>query len=93
MAPEIEKGEYSNKCDLYSIGIILYLLKTGKYIFGKTLEEIYMNRKKNKFAKTGDELLDDLIKKTVVYEPKQRINWNEYFNHPFFKGKIFDLLL
>ena len=36
-APEVETGEYNNKCDLYSIGIILYMLKTREYIFeGKT---------------------------------------------------------
>ena len=28
MAPEIEKEKYSDKCDLYSLGIILYQLKT-----------------------------------------------------------------
>ena len=93
MAPEIEKGKYNDKCDLYSLGIILYQLKTGKNIFGNTLEEFYINRIKNKFTKTGDKLLDDLIKNIVVYEPEQRISWNEYFNHPFFKSKLFDLLL
>ena len=36
-APEVETGEYNNKCDLYSIGIILYMLKTKEYIFGKKL--------------------------------------------------------
>ena len=93
MAPEIEKGKYNDKCDLYSLGIILYQLKTGKNIFGNTLEEFYINRMKNKLTKTGDNLLDDLIKNIVVYEPEQRISWNEYFNHPFFKSKLFDLLL
>ena len=93
MAPEIEKGKYNDKCDLYSLGIIFYQLKTGKNIFGNTLEEFYINSIKNKLTKTGDELLDDLIKNIVVYEPKDRINWDEYFNHPFFKCKIFDLLL
>jgi serine/threonine protein kinase len=97
-APEIENkndinSEYSNNCDLYSLGIILYKLKTGKDIFGAISEKFYENRKKNKFTNTGDELLDDLIKNIVVYEPKQRLSWDEYFNHPFFKGKIFDLLL
>ena len=87
MAPEIEKGKYNDKCDLYSLGIILYQLKTGKIIFGNTLEEFYINRIKNKLTKTGDELLDDLIKNLVVYDPKDRINWDEYFNHPFFKCK------
>ena len=31
-APEVGKGRFSNKCDLYSLGIILYMLKTGEYI-------------------------------------------------------------
>ena len=93
MAPEIEKGKYNDKCDLYSLGIILYQLKTGKNIFGNTSEEFYINRKNNNLKKTGDKLLDDLIKNIVVYEPEQRISWNEYFNHPFFKSKLFDLLL
>ena len=87
-APEVETGEYNNKCDLYSIGIILYMLKTREYIFeGKTLREMYKNQEKNKFKKeTDDKLLNDLIKKLVVYELKDRINWDDYFNHPFFIG-------
>ena len=87
-APEVETGEYNNKCDLYSIGIILYMLKTREYIFeGKTLREMYKNQEKNKFKKeTDDKLLNDLIKKLVVYERKDRINWDDYFNHPFFIG-------
>ena len=87
-APEVETGEYNNKCDLYSIGIILYMLKTREYIFeGKTLREIYKNQEKNKFKKeTDDKLLNDLIKKLVVYERKDRLNWDDYFNHPFFIG-------
>ena len=93
IAPEIFTFKYSDKCDLYSLGIILYKLKTGEYIFGNSDEEIYNNMKKNNLKKTGDKLLDDLIKKIVVFEPKDRINWDEYFNHPFFKCKIFDLLL
>ncbi len=94
-APEVETGEYNNKCDLYSIGIILYMLKTREYIFeGKTLREIYKNQEKNKFKKeTDDKLLNDLIKKLVVYERKDRLNWDDYFNHPFFIGWNLNLIL
>ena len=37
--------------------------------------------------KTGDENLDDLIRKLLVKDPKKRINWKDYFNHPFFNKK------
>ena len=34
---------------------------------------------------TGDKKLDDLIIKLLKYNPDERITWNEYFDHPFFK--------
>ena len=85
-APEIEEGIYSNKCDLYSIGIILYMLKTGEYIFeGKKLVDILNNQRNNKIKKeTDDEKLNKLIKKLVVYEPHERMEWKDYFDDPFF---------
>lgn len=29
MAPEVMKGIYNEKCDIWSIGVILYILVTG----------------------------------------------------------------
>jgi calcium-dependent protein kinase len=86
-APEVESGKFNNKCDLYSIGIILYMLKTGDYIFeGKSIREIIKNQDNNKLKKdTDDKILNDLIKRLVVADPDKRMNWNDYFNHPFFK--------
>ena len=88
-APEVEEGKYSNKCDLYSIGIILYILKTGEYIFeGKNLRDILKNKYENKLKKeTNDQKLNSLIKKLVVTNPHERMEWKDYFNDPFFKVK------
>jgi calcium-dependent protein kinase len=85
-APEIEEGKYSNKCDLYSIGIILYMLKTGEYIFdGKTKFEILKNKYSNNIKKeTDDPKLNNLIKKLVVIDPHERMEWEDYFKDPFF---------
>ena len=85
-APEVEKEKFNNKCDLYSLGIILYVLKEGEYIFdGKELVDILTNKKLNKIKKeTDDQLLNNLIKKLVVVEPEKRMDWNDYFNDPFF---------
>ena len=86
-APEVEEGKFSNKCDLYSIGIILYYLKTGEYIFdGKKELDILINKDKNIIKKdTNDELLNKLIRKLVVKDPHDRMDWKEYFEDPFFK--------
>ena len=55
-APEVSKGKYSNKCDLYSIGIILYMLKTGEYIFeGEDYADKLINKKLNKIKKDTDD--------------------------------------
>ena len=35
-----------------------------------------------------DKVLDDLINKLLIYNPDDRISWDEYFNHPFFNKKI-----
>ena len=32
-APEVDNFLYNNKCDLWSLGVILYELYTNKYIF------------------------------------------------------------
>ena len=86
-APEVGNEKYSNKCDLYSIGIILYMLKTGQYIFdGKDLMDKLANKKFNKMRKdTDDEKLNNLIKKLVVINPHERMEWKDYFEDPFFK--------
>ena len=85
-APEINDESSSDKCILYSIGLILYKLKTGEYIFeGNDLLEILTNKKNNKIkSDTNDTILNELIKQLVI-EPENRMKWEDYFEHPFFK--------
>ena len=80
MAPEIlisEKSYIPTKCDLWSIGIIIYQLKFNDIPLVLLKGEI-----PDKF---DDEKLNDLIKKLIVLEPENRIDWKDYFDHPFFK--------
>ena len=91
MAPEIlEEKEYNYKCDLWSIGIIIYKLYFGKSPFPSISEKGLINnineydKGKININKTGNKNLDDLIKKLLEKEPLKRLSWDEYFNHPFF---------
>ena len=90
MAPEILNNEkYDDKCDLWSLGIIIYKLKTKKLPYnGKTDKEILDEieaKGKSVLNKIDDEKLKNLIAKLLVKNPHQRISWEEYFEHEFFK--------
>ena len=86
-APEVEKFEYNKKCDLWSLGIILYELYTNKYIFGsKNSEETQINRYKGKIVKeTDNEMINKLIRKLIQVDIDKRITWEEYFKDDFFQ--------
>ena len=81
MAPELYNaiGNYIPiKCDLWAIGVIIYQLKFKDINFA-----FYQGIIPKRF---DNRLLDDLVRKLIVVDPNKRINWNEYFNHPFFKN-------
>ena len=92
MAPEILKEEeYNYKCDLWSVGIIIYRLIFGKSPYlGENEKALINNIDKlgNKIIKeTENKKLNDLIKRLLEKEPINRINWDEYLNHEYFKSK------
>ena len=77
--PELTKldfhpNEFNNpkeKYDLYSIGAIISFMYFGS-----------LNN--NNTSSIKDEKLKDLVEKCLKNE-NNRISWNDYFNHPFFK--------
>ena len=90
VAPEIlNQKEFDEKSDLWSLGVIIYILLFQESPFNgdnaeEILEQIDLNE--NNLKKVEDENLNDLIKKLLVKDPKNRLTWREYFEHPFFKN-------
>ena len=90
MAPEILSGkEYNNKCDLWSLGVNIFQLYTKKPPYSGAYDNVILNQI-NKLGQSvlnaiKDEKLKDLLSKLLVKEPENRISWEEYFEHDFFK--------
>ena len=90
MAPEILLDEsYNYKIDLYSLGVTLYYLIFDEYPYnGKNEFILYKDIINGKILKKTDlESLDDLIEKLLKVSPDERISFEDYFNHKFFKEK------
>ena len=94
-APEILKEEkYNQECDLWSLGVLIYQLYFRHFPYrgfcDDNLLTNIMNLGSKCIKKTGNKDLDDLISKLLVSDPKKRITWKDYFEHPFFKKNCKD---
>ena len=87
---ENEKVGFDNKCDLWSLGIMIYILLFKKYPYSGEKENAIKNQISSLgtkyLKKTDDNMLNDLIIKLLEKDPKKRLNWNDYFNHPFLEN-------
>ena len=90
IAPETIKGEYDEKCDVWSIGVILYYILSGTFPFignsnSEIFEKIYKNEpifRKNIFNDISENAID-FIKKCLVKNPNQRPSAKECLSHPW----------
>ena len=100
IAPEIlldKIKEYKSSVDIFSLGVILYQISHKlnhpfKRIGNDYLEFTYLNlyekdNYKIEFDKSiKDANFKDLINKMLKLKPENRLTWEEYFNHKFFKN-------
>jgi calcium-dependent protein kinase len=91
MAPEMIHGNFVYESDMWSIGVIIYIMVTGKQpfrardkegVFDKILKGKY-DKKSLEKSKCSNEL-KDLIKKILVKDYKKRISVESALQHKWF---------
>ena len=94
IAPEVLKKHYNEKCDIWSLGVIMYILLSARPPFGGRDDEAIMERvaigkydlESPPFDRISKSALD-LIRKLLNMDVNQRITAEEALNHPWFKEK------
>ena len=91
MAPEVLKEKYNQKCDLWSCGVIMYILLTGRKPFVgrddiEVMSKILSNSYNKNLINKYNRYTKDLLSKLLETNPKKRLDAEQALNH-----KVFDI--
>ena len=90
MAPEVLKKHYNEKCDVWSCGVIMYILLTAEppfngreddEIFAKILKGQYDTKPLSKYSSNCLNLIENLLK----YNDNERFSAEQALNHVWFQ--------
>ena len=91
MAPEVLRGSYGKECDVWSLGVLIYFLLSGRPPFFALFEDdIFKKITTGKFNFKGDEWettspqVKDLIAKMLVVDINKRITLPAVMQHEWF---------
>nr|XP_022903037.1 serine/threonine-protein kinase 33-like [Onthophagus taurus] len=93
ISPEIiMKGTYSQQCDIWALGVIMYLLLTGEFPFFSMAESELTRmicHAEPQFTSLGASVeAKHLLKKMLEKDPALRITAGEICMHPWLHGKL-----
>jgi len=93
LAPEVIAGNYGLECDIWSLGVVMFVLLSGQQPFGgETLSEIMQRISHADYdfdTDTWDPVsieAKDLVTKMLVVRPAKRISLPSALGHAWFSG-------
>lgn len=93
VAPEILRGRYGKECDIWSLGVLMYFMLSGKHPFrGTDIKDLFVKIIKGEYS-FSDQSFENvskeaksLISQMLVTHPTRRISINSALNHVWFKS-------
>lgn len=93
IAPEVLQRKYTMSCDLWSVGVVMYILLCGyPPFYGSTDMEVMARVRQGKFSLEGPDWVDvsegakDLIRSLLRLNPGERLTADQALQHPWIKN-------
>ena len=88
VAPEVLEGTYDRKCDIWALGVLLYVMLYGKYPFDDDNKAVLFEKMKTKELRydrreVSQEAIE-LMRQMLVKDPSKRPEAKEILDHPWF---------
>nr|CCA27347.1 predicted protein putative [Albugo laibachii Nc14] len=94
VAPEVLKGRYDKSCDLWSIGVIVYILLCGyPPFYGDTDSDVFEAVISGKFEfdtaewSAVSDAAKEFIRSLLVVNPTKRLTASDALRHPWLSGE------
>lgn len=92
-APEVLTGGYTNSCDLWSFGVVMFILLMGYMPFngsdeevGKLIKQGKYEIKENYWSRLSDEA-KDFIQKLLILNAEERLSAGTALEHPWIEQR------
>ncbi|PHJ19363.1 calcium-dependent protein [Cystoisospora suis] len=95
VAPEVMDGKYNEKCDLWSIGVIVYMLLSGSPPFtGQDDQDILIKIRRCAYTMDGprwrgiSDQAKDFIRSVLMRNPEARPSAEDALKHPWLNATV-----